>query len=58
MVVKLRIKAELTKLVFESRVILDGSQTLPINLPRSIQFESRVILDGSQTLLQSRRRKV
>ncbi len=34
---------------FESRVILDGSQTLSSLLNRQRQFESRVILDGSQT---------
>ena len=34
---------------FESRVILDGSQTLNISAKRFISFESRVILDGSQT---------
>ena len=34
---------------FESRVVLDGSQTLHHrNLPQR-PFESRVVLDGSQT---------
>ena len=34
---------------FESRVILDGSQTLMLIRRCPILFESRVILDGSQT---------
>ena len=34
---------------FESRVILDGSQTIEFSPASSYQFESRVILDGSQT---------
>ena len=34
---------------FESRVILDGSQTYPRLCMRELKFESRVILDGSQT---------
>ncbi len=34
---------------FESRVILDGSQTLYRQYQNQRQFESRVILDGSQT---------
>ena len=34
---------------FESRVILDGSQTLSQHTVFSLLFESRVILDGSQT---------
>ena len=34
---------------FESRVILDGSQTLRIIMLYLGGFESRVILDGSQT---------
>ena len=36
-------------LSFESRVILDGSQTRRNGRPVRPQFESRVILDGSQT---------
>ena len=36
---------------FESRVILDGSQTRDSVLARAPAFESRVILDGSQTRL-------
>ena len=36
--------------MFESRVILDGSQTRRCVFNRRRQFESRVILDGSQTL--------
>ena len=34
---------------FESRVILDGSQTLLLAQFFLLLFESRVILDGSQT---------
>ena len=34
---------------FESRVILDGSQTELRLFPEKWWFESRVILDGSQT---------
>ena len=34
---------------FESRVILDGSQTPVTSYLRPSQFESRVVLDGSQT---------
>ena len=34
---------------FESRVILDGSQTNVHYTTVLIMFESRVILDGSQT---------
>ena len=45
-----------SNLRFESRVILDGSQTLGPNGLRAIWFESRVILDGSQTL--SHRRQI
>ena len=38
---------------FESRAVLDGSQTLsPMLLHRSA-FESRAVLDGSQTSLSS-----
>ena len=35
--------------VFESRVILDGSQTATLRRRKTRWFESRVILDGSQT---------
>ena len=35
--------------MFESRVILDGSQTTILIAIFSVVFESRVILDGSQT---------
>ena len=35
--------------MFESRVILDGSQTDYQNIAETQRFESRVILDGSQT---------
>ena len=34
---------------FESRVVLDGSQTSRRALQHAVQFESRVVLDGSQT---------
>ena len=37
--------------LFESRVILDGSQTAVDAISVDNKFESRVILDGSQTLL-------
>ena len=37
-------------LLFESRVILDGSQTVQLKTSRDHWFESRVILDGSQTV--------
>ena len=36
--------------LFESRVVLDGSQTNAPFLGNSIRFESRVVLDGSQTI--------
>ena len=36
--------------MFESRVILDGSQTILLGRYNDDGFESRVILDGSQTL--------
>ena len=39
-----------SNLRFESRVILDGSQTPTFMVFLTLQFESRVILDGSQTL--------
>ena len=35
--------------LFESRVILDGSQTPFVAVATGVKFESRVILDGSQT---------
>ena len=34
---------------FESRAVLDGSQTQPRNSSVTLPFESRAILDGSQT---------
>ena len=40
--------------MFESRVILDGSQTNLISVSFLRLFESRVILDGSQTLIGKR----
>ena len=40
---------------FESRVILDGSQTHTASEPETREFESRVILDGSQTCTQRAR---
>ena len=36
--------------MFESRVILDGSQTSSRRAKLALPFESRVILDGSQTM--------
>ena len=41
--------------MFESRVILDGSQTELVGHKVRVVFESRVILDGSQTTIQSAR---
>ena len=38
-----------SNLRFESRVILDGSQTIKDVFSYGTKFESRVILDGSQT---------
>ena len=35
--------------MFESRVVLDESQTAVRDLRHQVPFESRVILDGSQT---------
>ena len=35
--------------MFESRVVLDGSQTIEQIKELGNQFESRVVLDGSQT---------
>ena len=34
---------------FESRVVLDGSQTIVSCSSPVVMFESRVVLDGSQT---------
>ena len=51
MVVKLNEDSSGSTPKFESRVILDGSQTIGIPAPVDSQFESRVILDGSQTIL-------
>ena len=49
MVVKPSAPSASFRFAFESRVILDGSQTLcPLKTHR-FAFESRVILDGSQT---------
>ena len=50
MVVKPRRCIFVHLLWFESRVILDGSQTLTVSQKQKPLFESRVILDGSQTL--------
>ena len=50
MVVKLSGEVTPKWLLFESRVILDGSQTLFQLTIHIGVFESRVILDGSQTL--------
>ena len=49
MVVKLTILCCRLRLRFESRVILDGSQTSEVVNQAGDAFESRVILDGSQT---------
>ena len=50
MVVKLISDFMASNIRFESRVILDGSQTNPKSGADVSVFESRVILDGSQTL--------
>ena len=49
MVVKLSLIVIFLLLKFESRVILDGSQTDLCICQAYPSFESRVILDGSQT---------
>ena len=49
MVVKLKKILMFVIVRFESRVILDGSQTQLSNSGFALLFESRVILDGSQT---------
>ena len=51
MVVKLNRVGDYAPAGFESRVILDGSQTEQAKEAYNILFESRVILDGSQTVL-------
>ena len=38
--------------LFESRVVLDGSQTGDRYFTDGCKFESRVVLDGSQTKLE------
>ena len=50
MVVKLQGLLRFISFQFESRVILDGSQTRCLVWRLRSGFESRVILDGSQTL--------
>ena len=52
MVVKPSNETRATFAEFESRVILDGSQTHPYVAVAEYEFESRVILDGSQTVGQ------
>ena len=49
MVVKLSLFTQSILYAFESRVILDGSQTCVLKSRLQLWFESRVILDGSQT---------
>ena len=49
MVVKLNPHSDSSRTMFESRVILDGSQTREGGAGFAQKFESRVILDGSQT---------
>ena len=44
-----RMSWRFSHLRFESRVVLDGSQTFRSVLMQSGEFESRVVLDGSQT---------
>ena len=55
MVVKPKVCSVSARGMFESRVILDGSQTLRKATHPFGGFESRVILDGSQTLMLIRR---
>ena len=54
MVVKPARNINTTDPKFESRVILDGSQTTLLTFIYLSLFESRVILDGSQTRVQRR----
>ena len=42
--------------MFESRAVLDGSQTPVALAPWRQSFESRAVLDGSQTGSESQRR--
>ena len=49
MVVKLGPAALPWYFAFESRVVLDGSQTCAKDEKAANSFESRVVLDGSQT---------
>ena len=42
---------------FESRAVLDGSQTYSSHLPPHSSFESRAVLDGSQTIRMKKRGK-
>ena len=51
MVVKPIIRIIINRPWFESRVILDGSQTSKSSDVEPYVFESRVILDGSQTIM-------
>ena len=44
-----RMSWRFSHLRFESRVVLDGSQTGEVPNPHARRFESRVVLDGSQT---------
>ena len=52
MVVKLTLDHSTIVRLFESRVILDGSQTWADYRYKPNRFESRVILDGSQTMFK------
>ena len=54
MVVKLDVYRNSVSTEFESRVILDGSQTTLSYNASKYGFESRVILDGSQTYKPNR----
>ena len=49
MIVKLDSLPDSVVIGFESRVVLDGSQTLTVRRCQWEPFESRVVLDGSQT---------
>ena len=49
MVVKLSVQLQQIQSQFESRAVLDGSQTPSTGTLRAGGFESRAVLDGSQT---------
>ena len=57
MVVKLSVQLQQIQSQFESRAVLDGSQTGPGEAGGLRVFESRAVLDGSQTLSHLERRR-